>query len=308
MLFSIILPTYNRANFLPKAIQSIQQQSYHNWELLIVDDGSTDKTKEVISQYLSDERIKYIYQTNQERSAARNKGINQAKGKYITFLDSDDYFLPERLELIKDSINKQNNPVTIFYTGICFQMNTIIEKRIERPFEYTNVFDFIIQAIIGVPQAIIHRKILQKHQFSPMFTIGEDMELWLRIVDEYPIQFLKNQETYIAVNHEDRSVNEKRYNSGRKQLELLHYIFSRKHPGNKSSKRIKQIRYSDTFFSIARHYLYNKKNAFAAKYLVFSLLKYPGHAQTKHKLFLIRQIILHKKTEYAQNAPYHPLS
>ncbi|HAB89958.1 MAG TPA: hypothetical protein DCF84_05420 [Bacteroidetes bacterium] len=87
--FSIILPTYNRGERIDMAIQSVLDQTYSNWELIIVDDGSTDNTKEVCLQY-QEPRISYVYQDNAERSAARNKGIALSRGVYVGFLDSDD--------------------------------------------------------------------------------------------------------------------------------------------------------------------------------------------------------------------------
>lgn len=88
--FSVIIPTYNRASMLPKAIESVLAQTYPNWELIIVDDGSTDNTKELVANFIEkDGRIKYIYQENAERSAARNNGIKNAKGEYICFLEQN---------------------------------------------------------------------------------------------------------------------------------------------------------------------------------------------------------------------------
>ena len=96
--FSIILPTYNRAHRINRAIESILEQRYSDWELIIVDDASTDNTEEVIQPYLSDLRIRYLKnETNQERCVSRNIGIYTAKGDYICFLDSDDYHLPHHL-------------------------------------------------------------------------------------------------------------------------------------------------------------------------------------------------------------------
>lgn len=97
---SIIIPTYNRADLLPRAIGSVINQTYKNWELIIVDDGSTDNSKEVISGYLKSEiRIKYLFELNSGgASAPRNLGISKASGEYITFLDSDDEYLPTNLE------------------------------------------------------------------------------------------------------------------------------------------------------------------------------------------------------------------
>src|ERR1035437_3389515 len=109
-VFSIILPTFNRAHMLSKAIESVLSQSFVNWELLIVDDGSTDNTALLVSNY-TDVRIQYIYQQNQERSAARNNGIVKAKGQYICFLDSDDYFREDHLFRFYESLVANSFPI-----------------------------------------------------------------------------------------------------------------------------------------------------------------------------------------------------
>lgn len=94
---SVVIPTYNRAHCLGSAINSVITQTYKDFEIIVVDDGSTDNTKEVVQPYLSD--IKYICQENKGVSAARNKGIMAAKGTWVAFLDSDDEWLPRKLEL-----------------------------------------------------------------------------------------------------------------------------------------------------------------------------------------------------------------
>src|ERR1051325_3991500 len=83
--FSVIIPTYNRADFIRKPIDSVLAQKFSSWELIIVDDGSTDNTGQVVKSF-TDSRIHYVYQSNQERSAARNTGIKNSKGQYICFL------------------------------------------------------------------------------------------------------------------------------------------------------------------------------------------------------------------------------
>ncbi|EMA61298.1 glycosyl transferase family protein [Halorubrum distributum JCM 13561] len=97
-LVSVVIPTYNRSHILSRAIESVLNQSYSNFELIIVDDGSTDGTKEMISQY-SDSRIQFIeLGSNKGANAARNEGIRKSNGKYISFLDSDDEFAADHLE------------------------------------------------------------------------------------------------------------------------------------------------------------------------------------------------------------------
>jgi glycosyltransferase involved in cell wall biosynthesis len=96
---SIIIPTYNRAHFLSYAIQSVINQTYQNWELLIIDDGSTDNTKKVVEEFIKkDSRIKYFYKEHGGVGSSRNFGIKKASGDFVIFLDSDDMFLPNILE------------------------------------------------------------------------------------------------------------------------------------------------------------------------------------------------------------------
>src|SRR5262249_4967223 len=99
-LVSVILPTYNRADTIPRAIESVRNQTLQDWELLVVDDGSTDNTAELVTAlYASDPRVKLIRQENQGVSGARNTGMRASAGKYLAFIDSDDEFLPHHLEL-----------------------------------------------------------------------------------------------------------------------------------------------------------------------------------------------------------------
>jgi glycosyltransferase involved in cell wall biosynthesis len=105
-LFTVIIPTYNRAKNLPKAIESILGQTYSNWELIIVNDGSTDNTEEVVRTYLSDPRITTIITKNQKVAKARNDGMDLAKGEYVCFCDDDDTYFATTLETYNEQINK----------------------------------------------------------------------------------------------------------------------------------------------------------------------------------------------------------
>ena len=287
---------------LPVAIRSIIDQTFSDWELIIVDDGSTDNTAEIINQF-RDERIKYSYQDNQERCVARNNGIDKSLGKYICFLDSDDYYLPERLTLLYKEIKARKEPVAMFYTGICFQKShQIIRKTELLRDKFQNDFDFIVKSTIFCQQSCLKSEILKKHKFNPQFRIGEDMELWLRIVNEYHLIFLPDQFTIVIIDHEERSVNEKKFNPGKDQLNILKFIFQKDHPGYKVSKSLKKERISDTYFSISRHYIYNKNAGKAIVNLVKSIIKCSIHRQTKHKLFLIYNLLLKRKiSEYVND-------
>lgn len=116
---SVIIPTYNRAKYVTKAIDSVLAQTYKDYEIILVDDGSADNTREVLEPYM--ERIKYIYQDNAGVSAARNRGIRKAKGEWVAFLDSDDEWLPERLAVQMHQI-KRNPRLVAHFTNFALDM------------------------------------------------------------------------------------------------------------------------------------------------------------------------------------------
>jgi glycosyltransferase involved in cell wall biosynthesis len=104
MCVSIILPTYNRAQLICEAIDSILNQTYQDFQIIVVDDGSTDNTAEVLKSYIP--KIRYIQQENKGPGDARNRGIEDAKGKYIAFLDSDDIWMDFKLEIQVDILER----------------------------------------------------------------------------------------------------------------------------------------------------------------------------------------------------------
>ena len=111
--FSIIIPTYNRSNFISATVNSILQQTFYDFEIIIIDDGSIDNTEDVISK-ITDVRIKYFKQQNLERGAARNNGFGKATGEYVIFFDSDDIMYPNNLTDLKNAIGL--NPSIRFLT------------------------------------------------------------------------------------------------------------------------------------------------------------------------------------------------
>ncbi|HNW96935.1 MAG TPA: glycosyltransferase family 2 protein [Bacteroidales bacterium] len=204
--FSIILPTYNRSNFLGKAIESVLSQTFSNWELLIVDDGSTDNTKEVVD-YFKDSRIQYFFQQNAERSAARNKGISNAKGNYISFLDSDDYMLPDFLEKLAKEIALKNNPIAIFFSRVMVENQGLFKIQFDIFPETDSIIKYILSEfkVIQVSQAIIHRKIFENNLFDERFYLWEDTHLYLRLIAQYPY-FNCNVNGVILVQHPNSTV------------------------------------------------------------------------------------------------------
>lgn len=291
--FSVIIPTYNRATLLEVAIRSVVAQTFSDWELLVVDDGSTDNTAALVQSYAaSDPRIKYIYQQNSERSAARNNGIKQSQGKYICFLDSDDFYLSNRLELLFQFLINLTNELGFYYTAISYQTEFGIEERKELSRGDLSIFDFIFLAIIGTPQVVVSKRLLLLEEFNPTLTIGEDMELWLRLVRHTEIRFIENQATVVATDHENRSVNFRKRNAAKLQLETLRICFSSDHPGAAVTKEVKAKVISNAYLTIFKYWMYQGNRSKSILYLIKSILAHPTNAQTKYKLNLVLKLSL----------------
>lgn len=199
--FSIILPSYNRASFIKKSLLSVQNQVFEDWELIFVDDGSTDETAKIVANF-KEKRFRYFYQQNQERSIARNNGIEKASGKYICFLDSDDEYLPNHLEILHQNILEKNEPTAFFYTGIYKSEN---QNRTKIPLPkkvLKNPIEHLLTHTIFPTSACLHRDIFKEFQFKPKMSYWEDTALWLQIATKFPL-FQINEFTCVWNIHPD---------------------------------------------------------------------------------------------------------
>lgn len=125
-LFSIVVPTFNRATELQRCLEGVRRQRFTEWELIVVDDGSTDNTREVVSSFLSDRRIQYFFQENRGVSAARNAGLKRAAGDYVLFLDSDDLPLENWLLEFRNAI-----PFDICFCGFLETRDGVLSREVK---------------------------------------------------------------------------------------------------------------------------------------------------------------------------------
>ncbi len=205
IFFSIIIPTFNRASFLHKTIQSVLSQNYENFELIIVDDGSTDNTDEIIEK-LQNSQIKYFKIENSERGFARNYGVLRAKGDYITFLDSDDVLLPNHFSNAYESILKYHKPP---FLHLGYEVVNNNDKLLFKVSKLKN--DNINILIRGNPLScngcFMRADVTQNFLFNEDRNLAgsEDWELWLRVLSHYSIK-TDNRISSRMYNHESRSV------------------------------------------------------------------------------------------------------
>lgn len=234
-LVSIIIPAYNYANFISETLQSIQQQTYINWEAIVVDDGSTDETQRVVNTFVaSDKRIKYIYQTNKGLPAARNTGIKASEGIYIQFLDADDLLSEMKLEVqVKYMQENPNSDISytnahyfknpdknIFYTDINLNKNAWMPKLngsgkiiLEKLIEFN---------IMPVNSALIKRDLFNTVGYqNEELKSHEDWEYWLRCaLAGATFNFVKVENAYALIRVHYTSMSQKNANMLKSRIQL----------------------------------------------------------------------------------------
>jgi glycosyltransferase involved in cell wall biosynthesis len=284
--FSIIIPTYNRENFLSKAINSVLNQTFEDWELIIVDDGSTDNTRILIADYIKlDQRIKYKYQDNQERSAARNQGIELAIGEYICFLDSDDYYLNTRLTQLKFEIEKCKTKQALFFTDLIIDTEGKKIESIYNVEKLENKYDWLIKHIITSQQVCCTSTILKLNKFNINLSVGEDIELWMRIIVNNDIIYLKNNLTVVIVDHENRTVGNNKPEAYIKHIATFKFIKSIYNKSFSSSSII-DLLIHDGLMGLARSYSLTNQNSKMVLTLIRTL-KYSISRSVKEKFILL---------------------
>jgi glycosyltransferase involved in cell wall biosynthesis len=291
--FSIVIPTYNRADMLENTISSIKKQTFTDWECIIIDDGSTDHTNEVVKDLIENEpKIKYVFQTNAERSAARNNGISHSRGTYICFLDSDDSFLEHHLQCLYDKIKTTKNSIALFFTNyILFNDNTFLSQKIE-PLE-SDVIHYLFNNPIIPARVCIHSSILLKEKFDEDIIIVEDLLLWVKISQNYPLIHIE-EDTIIYNLHDDNSVNIKN-KSAQHRLNGLK-VFQKRYPQitGKITPEIWNNVIGETHFGLTKYFLFANKNKLAFKHLLLSIFYQKLHPQLKHKILIAIKLILHR--------------
>lgn len=189
---SVIVPTYNTIAYLPDALESILKQTFEDFEILLVNDGSTDNTEQWAKQ-LTDPRIRYIFQENQGLSAARNTGISEAQGQYIALLDADDMWEPTKLEQQVAYLERRPD-IGMVHTWISFidekgQSTGRIWKTQAEGWALPSLLQRNEVAVLSV---LVRRECFaQVGDFDITLRSLEDWELWLRLTAQYPIGLIR---------------------------------------------------------------------------------------------------------------------
>gem|GEM_PF-276531 len=282
--FSIIIPTYNRAHLIGKTIQSVIGQSFPDWELLVIDDGSNDYTEEVVKNF-NEDRIKYFWQNNQERSAARNNGIELASGKFICFLDSDDVWLPFHLEKLLKKTTETDPKEALYFTGMRWIFPDRSEDVIFPSPEGRNPIEYVIAHQIAPSTVCIHTSILKKQKFDTTLRINEDVELFARIASEYAVvQIAEITIDFIIHSGNTKSVEKDMINP---QVVAMKKIFDNPCLKEKISSAFKRQIFRSLQHRLIYHYLATAQKAKMNTEIIRYLVCYPRDKQNKSKVVLL---------------------
>ncbi|MCC6683433.1 MAG: glycosyltransferase [Bacteroidia bacterium] len=189
-LVSIIVPCYNSSAYISTCLDSVVKQTYPNWECIIIDDGSTDDTRDLIKPYLEDSRFIYIYQPNSGLSAARNKALQHAKGNYVQLLDSDDFLYDQKLSIQLESVQKYNGKAI----SICdFTYSNDSKKKFNQFLTGNYLREFILRVSIPPVCFLFSRNCFDQLTYNTELHTHEDWELMIRLLQQKPVIVICNQ-------------------------------------------------------------------------------------------------------------------
>ncbi len=233
---SVVIPTYNREQLIARSVKSVLSQTYQNFEIIIVDDASTDNTKKVVNS-LNDGRIKYVrHDKNKGEAAARNTGIKLARGEYIASHDSDDEWLPEKLEKQIKAFEDCSPEVGVVYTGFWKEENG---KKTYIPFSWVNqkngdIHEELLKGnFIGSPVAVIKKECFTgTGLFDERLRNLVDWEMWIRISKRY--HFICIDEPLVVAHYDSGNVSD----NPNSLINALELILEKNHDEFKNKKKL----------------------------------------------------------------------
>jgi glycosyltransferase involved in cell wall biosynthesis len=288
-LVSVILTTYNRAHIVSKSLQSVLTQTYRNFEVIVIDDNSTDNTKEIITNIAyKDSRVKYFRNNeNKGLAGARNVGINLAKGEFIAFADDDEWF-PNKLEKQVNLLQTLPENFAVAYSGFYKVIGTekiYIPPKNIYPKEGSILSSLLKGNFVGTPSILVRKSaLLDVGLFDEKLLMFEDWELVIRLSKKY--QFKLIDEPLFISYDSPNSVNKQK---GVIFAHTVEYILEKHFADFEKDKEA----LSNWYFEVGRHYILNNQKKLGLKYLKLALKNDPYNKSKKDALileFLIQEL------------------
>lgn len=272
---SVVIATYNHAHFLAEAIQSVLDQTYQDFELLVVDDGSTDDTRQVMAGF-ADSRLHYFYQENRGYSAARNRAIRASSGVYIALLDADDLWLAHKLEVQAAYLDR--HPEVGLVHGSYYRMDKegcILSVCRQRPPLSESVFKHLLRRnFIGTPTVVVRKRCLdQLGLFDESLRTTADWDLWLRLSRRHQISYL--DQILAKYRLHDQNIHKDMERKTRNRFRILDKVFSDPELPE-SARELEQLAYGHAHLVIGRAYFARRQMRQARHYLIEAVKLHPS--------------------------------
>ena len=299
--FSVIIPTYNRAQSIMDAVKSVQEQTFKDFELLVIDDGSKDNTGELVRSAAKDDlRIRYVFQENAERSAARNHGIELSLGRYICFLDSDDIYLKDHLERFNATIEYGGFPKAMILGNSLAEINGEYRKDPPYKTETDDPIELVLKISICSQRVCVESSILKEFKYDVKLRVGEDQELWSRIVRKFPIVH-SDQYTVVLRDLGDRTIDYMNTDTYLANLQIRKHIIAQDTDGRIRSDW-RKFSLSAAYYKLAVSYLRSGRRIPFVWNLFRSMIIDPGHFP-KDKLLVLASAIPFVKARINHRLP-----
>lgn len=276
---SVIIPTYNYGRYIEKAIDSVLAQTYQDFEIIVVDDGSTDNTRTIIVTKYRD-KVKYIYQENKGASAARNQGLREASGDFIVFLDADDWFAPENLEY-KTNILENDADVGWVYSDWYYvdEKGHLVDKASDRfSFNTRQLEGDISSELFSTGNYITMDSVLMRKTcidkvgvFDESLPALQDYDLWLRIALSFPVKFINIQLSYSLIHLDSITFQKGVYPSAFLMIARKYENIFMKKLGKVKWRRIKADKYNYYGLYLLKSYMRKQ----ATKAFLQSICSFP---------------------------------
>lgn len=263
---SVIIPTYNCEKYICEAIDSVLNQTFQDFEIIVVNDGSTDNTKDVLAKYNG--RIRYFYQENKGVSSARNMGIKEANGEYIAFLDSDDMWLKDKLKTQVKILDSRSEVTLVYGRAKRIDQHGIVLD-IKPTYPAIDAEGLLEGNRISTMTVMARKACFEEvGLFDKTIIVGEDTDMWIRIALRYKIVFLNEIQAIYRFHGGNISNNMEEAYKG--HIKILKKLFFQEVVNQFSKKNLKNL-LSKEYYSLARIYFHKQmKYKLALKFALLS--------------------------------------
>jgi glycosyltransferase involved in cell wall biosynthesis len=203
---TIVIAAYNYGRFLPQALDSVLAQTYHDWEAVVVDDGSTDNTRDLVMSYLSDPRVRYFRTDHLGQPAAKNYGVEQARGSFVAFLDADDYWSPDKLTKQLPLFSSEKVAVVYSLRRTIDELGKELVVSYVSPHRGDVLRQMFKDNFVCFSSAVVRRDVLKAvGLFDLNIPLAIDYDLWLRVATSWHFDYVAEPLVWYRTGHANLS-------------------------------------------------------------------------------------------------------